>query len=94
VTFLPYTLTRPASIRRNRTRKKKAKYRETFDPRNDFHRPHRKHIGNEKFRNSVTDDVQLGVVVAAVLASLDRHVPAYEPDGGSEETRAGHETEM
>lgn len=54
----------------------------------------RERIGDEKFRNSVADDVQLGVVAAAVLAGLDRHVPAYEPDGGPEESGSGHETEM
>jgi len=34
------------------------------------------------------------VVAAAVLASLGRHVPAYEPDGGREEGGPGHEVEM
>lgn len=30
--------------------------------------------------NSVADDVQLGVVAVAILASLDRHVLAHEFD--------------
>lgn len=49
-----------------------------------------------KSRNFVADDVQLGVVAAAaaVLVGLDRHVPAYEPDGGREEDGPSSEAEM
>lgn len=44
--------------------------------------------------NSVADDVQLGVVAAAVLASLDRHVLAHEFNRGREKSGSGHETKM
>lgn len=54
----------------------------------------RERIGVNKNFATVADDVQLGVVAAAVLASLDRHVLAHEPDRGREESGSGHETEM